>query len=324
MFNVLVTDAIQQIGLDVLAQRSDVVVDRCWNRDSEEDLIDRVVQADAILVGTTRITARIIEAARKLKVVSRRGVGYDNIDLPALRRRKIPLTVVGSANASTVAEHTLCFILALARQVIAYDRATRAGDWKFRGSLLAMDLLGKTLMLVGFGRVGRAVAVRAKAFGMRVVVYDPFIPEAVFDEFRVEPAIDLMQGLAICDFLSVHVPLIKQTAGLIGRKELAAMKSTAFVISTARGGVIDEDDLLNALRMRLVRGAGLDVFEKEPLPANHPLVGLDNVILSPHAAALTGECARRMDEVAARNCLDAIDGKLDPALVVPNEHDQTD
>ena len=319
MPKVLVTDEIRQAGLDVLTQRNDVVIDRCWNRASEADLIDRAVDVDAILVGTTPITGKIIEAGRVLKVISRRGVGYDNIDLAALRRRKIPLTIIGSANASTVAEHTLSFILALAKQTIAYDRATRAGNWRFRDSLLALDLFGKTLLLVGFGRVGRAVAVRASAFGMRVMVYDPFVSEKAFGEFRAEPVINLLDGLAICDFLSVHVPLIQQTAGLIGRRELAAMKQTAFIISTARGGVVDEDELVNALRMGLIRGAGLDVFNEEPLPANHPLVGLENVILSPHAAALTRECAERMDEVAARNCLDAIDGKLDPALVVPNE-----
>jgi len=319
MPKVLVTDGIQQVGLDVLTQRKDVVIDRCWNRTSEEDLIDRVVNVDAILVGTTPITGKIIEAARGLKVVSRRGVGYDNIDLAALRRRKIPLTIVGSANASTVAEHTLCFILALAKQTIAYDRATRAGNWRFREGLLAVDLLGKTLLLVGFGRVGRAVAVRASAFGMRVMVYDPLVSADVFGEFRIEPVMDLLHGLAICDFLSVHVPLTPQTASLIGRKELAAMRPTAFIISTARGGVVDEDDLVSALRTGLIRGAGLDVFNEEPLPPNHPLIGLENVILSPHAAALTEECAQRMDEVAARNCLDAIDGKLDPTLIVPND-----
>ena len=319
MAKVLVTDGIRQVGLDVLTQRQDVVIDRCWNRTSEEDLIDRVVDVDAILVGTTPITGRIIDAARVLKVVSRRGVGYDNIELAALRRRKIPLTIVGPANASTVAEHTLCFILTLAKQVIAYDRATRAGNWRFRESLSAVDLLGKTLLLLGFGRVGRAVAVRASAFGMRVVVHDPLVPEEVFGEFQVEPVADLLKGMAICDFLSVHVPLSHQTKGLIGRKELATMRPTAFIISTARGGVIDEDDLVNALRTGLIRGAGLDVFNQEPLPPNHPLLGLENVILSPHAAALTGECVQRMDVVAARNCLDAIDGKLDPALVVPNE-----
>ena len=129
MPKVLVTDAIQQTGLDILTQRSDIVIDRCRDRTSEKDLVDRVDDVDAILVGTTPITERIIDAARVLKVVSRRGVGYDNIDLKALRRRRIPLTIVGSTNASTVAEHTLFFILALAKQAIAYDRATRAGNW---------------------------------------------------------------------------------------------------------------------------------------------------------------------------------------------------
>jgi D-3-phosphoglycerate dehydrogenase / 2-oxoglutarate reductase len=319
MPKVLITDGIQQAGLDILTQRNDIVIDRCRDRISEEDLVDRIVNADAVLVGTTPITQRIIDAARVLKVVSRRGVGYDNIDLAALRRRRIPLTIVGSANAATVAEHTLSFILALAKQTIAYHRATKAVNWRFRESLVAMDLLGKTLLLVGFGRVGRAVAVRATAFGMRVTAYDPLVSEAVFDEFRVVPVKNLSHGLATCDFLSLHVPLTPETVGLIGRKELAAMKSTAYVISTARGGVVEEDALVHALQTGLIRGAGLDVFREEPLPSNHALLGLENVIFSPHSASLTSECAQRMDEVAARNCLDVIDGKLDPAMVVPNE-----
>jgi D-3-phosphoglycerate dehydrogenase / 2-oxoglutarate reductase len=318
MPSVLITDRIQQSGLDILTQRGDIVVDLCRDRPTEAELIERVAEVDAILVGSTLITQRIIDAARVLKVVSRRGVGYDNIDLAALRRHNIPLAIVGSANASTVAEHTLSFILALARQTIAYDRATRAGNWRFRESLAAVDLHGKTLLLVGFGRVGRAVAVLAGAFGMRTLVYDPFVQKTGFDELRVELINNLLDGLAICDFLSVHVPLVPETAGLIGEKELATMKSTAYVISNARGGVVDEDALVKALRTERIRGAGLDVFKEEPPPANHPLLGLENVIVSPHAASLTRDCAQRMDEVAARNCLDGIDGKLDPALIVPN------
>jgi D-3-phosphoglycerate dehydrogenase / 2-oxoglutarate reductase len=319
MPKVLVTDRIQQAALNVLAQRSDIVTDCCLDRMSEEDLIARVADADAILVGATRITGRIIEAAHVLKVVSRRGVGYDSIDLAALRRHRIPLTIVGPANASTVAEHTFMLILALARQVMAYDHAARVGDWRFRESLIATDVLGKTLLLVGFGRVGRAVSSRAIAFGMRVTAYDPFVPETAFRDVQVELVKDLRRGLAACDFLSVHVPLTSETVGLIGREELATMKSSAFVISTARGRVIDEGELVNALRGGRIRGAGLDVFDQEPLAPGHPLTELQNVILTPHAAALTRECAQRMDEIAAKNCLDAIDGNLDPALVVPNQ-----
>ena len=317
MQKVLIAGTIQQAGLDILSRRRDVTIDCCPDQTSEKELIARIVNVSAILVGTTAITERIIDAARVLKVVSRRGVGYDNIDLSALRRRKIPLTIVGLANASTVAEHTLFFMLALAKQAIAYDRATRTGNWRFRESLLASDLLDKTLLLVGFGRIGREVSLRAAAFGMRVMVYDPLIPGTAFGEFPVEPVKDLLHGLAICDFLSVHVPLTPETAGLIGAKGFAVMKPTAFVISTARGGVVDEDELVNALRTGLIRGAGLDVFKDEPLPPDHPLASLENVMLSPHTAALTLECARRMDAVAAQNCLDAIDGKLDPALIVP-------
>jgi D-3-phosphoglycerate dehydrogenase len=319
MPKILVTDGLQQVGLDLLTQRKEIEIDRCLTRISEQELIDRAIDVDAFLVGGTQITGRIIEAARELKVVSRRGVGYDNIDLAALRKRKIPLTIVGSANATTVAEHAFSFIFALARQTFAYDRQTRAGNWRFRESLVAMDLLGKILLLIGFGRVGRAVAVRASAFGMRVMVYDPLVPEAVFAEFRAEPVTDLSHGLAVCDFLSVHVPLTDQTAGLIGREELAAMKPTAYILSNARGGVVNEEDLVTALRTGLIRGAGLDVFQEEPIPPNHPLLGLENVILSPHAASLTKECAQRMDMVAAQNCLDAFDGKLDPTLIVPND-----
>ena len=319
MPKVVITDGVQPAGLDVLAQRSDIEIDYCRDRTSDAELINRVVNADAILVGATAITESIIDAAKVLKVVSRRGVGYDKIDLAALRRRKIPLTIVGTANSSTVAEHTLGFVLALARKTITYDRATRAGNWRFRESLVAMDLLGKTLLLLGFGRIGRAVATRATAFGMHVVAYDPLVRESVFEEFRVAPIKDLLSGLATCDFLSVHVPLTPETTGLIGEKELAAMKPTAYIISTARGGVVDEEALLSALQTGLIQGAGLDVFREEPLPANHPLLGLENVIFSPHAASLTRECAERMDTVAARNCLDAIDGKLDPAMIVPNE-----
>lgn len=319
MPKVVITDGIQPAGLDVLAQRSDIEIDYCRDRTSDAALIDRVVNADAILVGATPITQSIIDAAKVLKVVSRRGVGYDKVDLAALRRRKIPLTIVGTANSSTVAEHTLGFVLALARQTMAYDRATRAGNWRFRESLVAMDLLGKTLLLLGFGRIGQAVAIRATAFGMHVLAYDPLVPESVFEEFRVAPIKHLLSGLATCDFLSVHVPLTPETTGLIGQKELAAMKPTAYIISTARGGVVDEEALLSALQTGLIQGAGLDVFREEPLPANHPLLGLENVIFSPHAASLTRECAQRMDMVAAKNCLDAIDGKLDPAMIVPNE-----
>jgi D-3-phosphoglycerate dehydrogenase len=318
MSKVLITEPIQQVGMDLLLKRSDVTVEECPPNISEQELVRRVPDVDAILVGAVPITERIIGAAHQLKVVSRRGVGYDAVDLIALRKRRIPLTIVGSANAVTVAEHTMFFILALAKQGMAYDRATRSGDWTFRNKMAGIDLFGKTLLLVGFGRVGRAVASRAAVFGMRVTVYDPMIAAADLRQNQVEPVANLLAGLAECDFVSLHVPLTAETKGLIGREALAVMKSSAFVISTCRGGVIDEEELLKSLREGRIRGAGLDVFSQEPIPMTHPFLALANVILSPHSASLTLECARRMDEIAVKNCLDAIDGGLDPAFIVPN------
>ena len=318
MPKVLITESIQQVGMDILLKRVDVTVEECPPNISEQELVRRVTDVDAILVGAVPITGRIIEAAHQLKVVSRRGVGYDSVDLLTLRERRIPLTIVGSANAVTVAEHTMYFILSLAKQGMAYDRATRTGHWTFRSKMAGIDLFGKTLLLVGFGRVGRAVASRAAVFGMRVTVYDPVISAADLRQNHVEPVTNLRAGLAECDFLSLHVPLTPETRGLIGREAFAVMKSSAFVVSTCRGGVIDEEELLKSLREGRIRGAGLDVFSQEPVPVTHPLLALESVILSPHSASLTLECARRMDEIAAKNCLDAIDGRLDPAFIVPN------
>jgi len=318
MSKVIVTDPLQPAGLDLLARRPDVQVDLAMDVGGEDELAERVAEADAILVGLTRITPKLIESAHRLKVVSRRGVGFDNVDLEALRRRRIPLAVVGTANAASVAEHTLFFILALAKQGVAYDHAVRTGNWSFRDSMAAVDVLDKTLFLVGFGRVGRAVAERAVAFGIKVLVYDPLVDRSLPSGLPVDFVATLHEGLTACDFLSIHTPLTPKTRDLIGVEELAMMKPTAFVVSTARGGVVNEMALVDALTNGRIRGAGLDVFTQEPLPADHPLVKLDNVLLSPHTAALTRECADRMDMVAAQNCLDAIDGKLNPALLVPN------
>ena len=316
MNKITITDPVRQVALDLLASRPDVEIDLAPEARGDDELARRVSDTDALLVGLTRITAKIIAAAPRLKVVSRRGVGYDNVDLEALQARRIPLAIIGTANASSVAEHTLSFILALAKQSMAYDRAARSGNWAFRNSLAAVDLMGKTLFLVGFGRVGQGVAERAVAFGLKITVFDPCIDPDARRAAPVHFVETLREGLAGCDFLSVHAPLTPQTRDLIGPEELALMKKSGFVVSTARGGIINEAALVEALANGRIRGAALDVFSEEPLPASHPFTRLDNVILSPHSAALSRECAERMDLVAAQNCLDAIDGRLNPALIV--------
>ncbi|MGH6960143.1 MAG: NAD(P)-dependent oxidoreductase, partial [Dongiaceae bacterium] len=246
----------------------------------------------------------------------RHGVGYDNIDVATLDRRGIPLTLVGNVNALSVAEHALFMMLALAKRCVAYDRATRDGNWNIRDSFGATELFGKKLLLLGFGRIGREVTRRAQAFGMIVMAYDPFVRAEAMYAARVQPVTDLRAGLPDADFVSIHLPLTPETKGIINAEALATMKKSALVISTARGGIVDEAALASALKAGTIRGAGLDVFDAEPPPAHDALLKLDNVLLSPHSAGLTEECAMRMAEVSARNVLAGLDGKLDPDLVV--------
>jgi D-3-phosphoglycerate dehydrogenase len=274
--------------------------------------------ADAILIRTSRLSASMIDAARSLKVVARHGVGYDNIDLEALNRRRIPLALVGPVLASSVAEHTLYLLLAAFKCAIAYDRATREGKWSLRESLLAADLAGKTLLIVGYGRIGREVARRAAAFGLGIMVFDPFLKPGS-TEPGMEVAPDLDAALATADAVTLNLPLTPESKRLFDAARITRMKRGAILVSTARGGIVDEQALADALRSGHLRSAGLDVFEQEPPSADNPLFALDNVVLTPHCASLTEECAERMAVVSAQNCLDGLDGRLDPSLVV-NPH----
>jgi D-3-phosphoglycerate dehydrogenase len=314
MARVLVVEPIHQCGLDILRRRSGIVVEQL-GQTNEAAVAAGARQADAILIRTCRLSAEAIEGARQLKVVSRHGVGYDNIDLAALNARRIPLTVVGAVNAVSVAEHTFFLMLTAVKRGLAYDRAVREGRWSLRNSLGARELDGKTLLIVGLGRIGRNVAAKAQAFGMHVIAYDPLLNQAPAGS-GVELADDLDQALAKADVVSLHVPMTASTRMLFDAGRLGRMKVSAVLICTARGGLVDETALAAALKEGRLAAAGLDVFAEEPAPPNHPLYALDNVVLSPHSAALTEECAARMSAVSAQNCLDALDGRLDPSLVV--------
>ncbi|WP_050525771.1 hydroxyacid dehydrogenase [Pseudorhodobacter aquimaris] len=270
--------------------------------------------ATAILIRTLPLTAAHIDAAQNLKIVSRHGVGIDNIDLEALNRRAIPLTVIGDQNAVTVAEHTFYLMLAATKMGLRYDKATRVGNWGFRDALAARDLAGKTLLVVGMGRIGALVAKRAEAFGMKIAYCNRSTGPGSHDPNWTK--VSLAEGLQEADVVSIHVPLMPATCNLIGEKALAMMKPSAVLVSTARGGVVDEAALARALASGEIRAAGLDVFAQEPVSMDNPLLALDNIILSPHMAAMSDDGAARMALTAAQNCLDGINGRLDLSLVV--------
>jgi D-3-phosphoglycerate dehydrogenase len=238
----------------------------------------------------------------------------------ALTARRIPLAIAADANATAVAEHTLYFMLALAKRGLAYDRATRENRWAVRNSLDAVDLLGRRVLVMGFGRIGREVARRCAAFGMAVMVYDPYVQANTIEaagDYRSIP--DFEAALSQTDILTVHMPLGEESRSLIGAQELSRLPPHAFVINAARGGIIDEPALYDALTTGKIAAAALDVFDQEPPPADHPLFTLPNVLLTPHSAGLSKEAAIRMAISTARNALAGIDGKLDATMVVNRE-----
>ncbi len=285
-------------------------------------LAEAASDAHGLLVRTAVIDRTVIDAARNLEVVSRHGVGYDAVDVAALTERGIPLTITPEANAVSVAEHTMFQLLALSKRWQAHDRGVREGRFnELRGTMLGMDIQGKTLLLLGFGRIGRLVAPRALAFGMRVLACDPYIDQGIIQATGCTPVKDFRAVLSEVDVLSVHTPLTAETRGFVGTKELAAMKASALVLNTARGGIVDEDALADALRRRALAGAGIDVFACEPASPDleHPLFACENVIVSPHCAGVTVEAGIRMGVAATQNILDAFDGKLSPEVVVNRE-----
>ena len=318
MPHLLIAGKIHDDGIALLKAAKGVTYDYVTeiSHDSYAPLIDK---ADGLVVRTQPVPALTIAQGKNLKIVSRHGVGYDAVDVPALNARGIPLAIIGDVNSRPVAEHAMMLMLALAKKVRTYDAATRVGPWGYRNSFEAIELHEKNLLVVGFGRIGRHVAKMASGFGMTIYAFDPFQSNDAIKAGGAEPVTDLKTGLALADFVSVHVPMSGGKA-VIGSEELACMKKSALIVNTARGGLIDESALHAALQSGQIAGAGIDVFLEEPPPADHPLFASEKVILSPHSASLTAESAIRMAVMSVKNALDYFDAKLDPAFVVNRDH----
>ncbi len=314
MVQMPLSDGIQS----VLAGRDDVEAVR-FTELSENNILQHVGEYDAAIMGVAPFTERIIGMADKMQIVSRHGVGYDAIDVPALTKAGIPLSVVGIANSVTVAEHALFFMLALAKRAVLYDREVRKGNWDIRYDAPAYDLAGKKVLILGYGRIGRRLVPMVKAMGMDVHVHDPYVIQDALVTAGVTPVEDWRAALPEMDFLSVNCPKNEETNGMIGTAELASMKPTAYVVNTARGNIIEEKALYQALKNNVIAGAGIDPFVVEPATPDEPLFELDNIIVSPHSAGVTKESLFRMGAVAAQNVLDCFDGKLNPDNVINKE-----
>jgi D-3-phosphoglycerate dehydrogenase len=315
MKNVLVVGQIHDAGLKILNDRQDLAIDMITDPGAEIPR-DKIEQSDALLIRYGVLSETDIENAERLRVVSRHGVGCDNLPVTALSARGIPVTIVGPVTAISVAEQTMAMLLALSKQIARYDQAVRTGHWSIRDSLAVSELASKTLLLLGFGRIGREVARRAQAFDMDVQIYDPFVTADVAVELGVSKVDDWRQVLGQVDVLSIHLPLSDETRNVINADVLAAMKPTAILLNAARGGLVDEAALYDALKGRMAGGgAGIDTFAVEPVPIDAPLLTLPNVVVSPHSAALSEEAAQRMGVVAAKNVIAGLEQQLDPALI---------
>jgi D-3-phosphoglycerate dehydrogenase len=309
---IFITESMSEQGRALLKARDDIEIVEFPNMISARDfeaMLTAQAPVHGVALGGTRFGEPELEASRDMKVVTRIGVGYDAVDVPALSRRKVPLMVAGTANSPSVAEQALFMMLTLAKRAVEMHSIVKDNKWAARLGMLPYDLFGKTVLIVGFGRIGTRTAKRCLAMEMNVLVYDPYKTAAEITAAGCEPVTDLDEALPKADFVSIHCPKTPETVGMFNAIRLKRMKATAYLINTARGGIVDEPALYDALVSGKLAGAGLDVFEQEPPPAGHSLFELPNVIMAPHVAGVTREAVDRMSEQTARNILSALDGE---------------
>lgn len=284
----------------------------------KKTIIQKVKEVDALVpMATDPIDKEVMEAAPKLRIIAQLAVGYENIDIEEATRRGIYVTNTPGVLTEATADLAFALLMAIARGIVEKDKYIRRGEWKVAGHpmlFLGQQIYGATLGIVGLGRIGSAVVRRAKGFGMKVLYYNKEPRPDLEAELGAEYA-DLNVLLQKSDFVSLHTPLKKETYHMIGERELRLMKKTAFLINTSRGNVVDEKALCRALKEGWIAGAALDVFEREPIPVDNPLLKLDNVIVVPHIGSATYETRSRMTELVAENLIAFFEGKIPPSLV---------
>ncbi len=305
---VMLPHTMGRAGLDLIKAREDIETVIYPAGISQADLLPQLADCAGIALSATPFRQTEMDASPAMQVVARIGVGYDAVEVPALSARGVPLMVAGTANSTSVAEQAFHFMMALAKKNRSMDALVRGGRWNDRHDDRPMELSGKTVLILGFGRIGTRSARRCAAFDMHVLIFDPYVDAKTIAAAGYEAVADLDTALPRADFLSVHCPKNAETVGLINAARLALMKKGAFVVNTARGGIIDEPALCAALTSGHIAGAGLDVFAEEPAPVSHELLKLDSVIASPHMAGVTMEAVEAMAYTTAQNILSVLDG----------------
>ena len=316
MKKILVIQPIHEAGIKLLESNPNYEFEVVENVDAEF-LKSKIKDCDGASIRTAKLTSDVIEAANNLKIISRHGVGYDNIDLEASKKNNLTLAITATANAVAVAEHVMFMLLNISKRKNMYDDTVKSGKFSDRNKLpKTVELWSKNILIAGFGRIGQALIKRCLGFEMNVFVYDPFVSKDVIEKLggiKVESMEDTCKNM---DAISLHIPLNDKTKNIINYDLLKTMKNNCIIINAARGGIVNEVDLDKALNEDLIFGAGLDVFEIEPPEASNPLLKNDKVFLSPHTASFTEECMTRMGKETVQNIIDFFDEKLEKSKIV--------
>ena len=312
---ILVIQNIHQEGIKLLEDNSSYEFEIF--DEINEDLKKKIVDCDAISIRTAKLPNEIISSAKKLQIISRHGVGYDNIGLKSTKEIGATLTITATANAVAVAEHVMFMLLNISKRKDMYDQSVKSGKFNDRNKLpKTIEIWGKNILIAGFGRIGQALIKRCLGFEMNVFVYDPYINDEKIKSLGGKKVDDIKDAVKEMDAISLHMPLNDETRNIINYDLLRSMKKNCIVINAARGGIINEVDLDKALKENLIFGAGLDVFETEPPKSDNPLLKNDKVFLSPHTAAFTEECMIRMGKETIQNIIDFFEKKLDKSKII--------
>ena len=316
MYRIAILEEFHKSGLQLFDNNKEFKYD-IINDVSEENLINILPQYDGCTLRVSNLTENILKKCNKLKVISRHGVGYDNVHLETLKKKNISLMITANANAIAVAEHVIYMMLSISKGIVSHDNSVRKGLFK-KGikDIQTLELNKKEILIIGFGRIGKSLIKICKSFDMKINIFDPYVDNMMIDSFGCNKVNDLNVAFKSADYISLHVPLNNKTKNLINMNSLKNMKKNTIIINTARGGIVNEKDLDKALREKIIFGAGIDVFEKEPINLDNPLIKNDRVLLSPHSATFTDECKIRMAKQTVQNLIDFFKNKIDKSMLV--------
>ena len=316
MKNILIIQPIDKSGIEILENHPDYNFEIIDGTDLEE-IKKKIIECDGISIRTAKLPAEVIRGAKNLKIISRHGVGYDNIDLEAAKEKNITISITATANAVAVAEHVMFMLLNISKRKDMYDKTVKSGRFNDRNKLpKTIELWNKNILIMGFGRIGKSLIKRCIGFEMNVYVYDPFVSKEEIESLGGKKIEDLKEGVKKMDALTLHIPLNEKTKNIINYDVLKNMKKNCIIINASRGGIINENDLNKSLNENKIFGAGLDVFYTEPPDNDNPLLKNDKTFLSPHTAAFTEECMVRMGKETIQNIIDFFDKKLEKSKIV--------